>query len=80
VQVAGIPLKSTANLVAEPVAARAGRPRLFYGWAIVGVLAVTSALTMAMGALNFGLFIKPIGSIRFRLLVEDESRNPGAKF
>ena len=58
---AGIPLESTSNLVAEPVAVRAGRPRLFYGWAIVGVLAITSALTMAMGALNFGLFIKPMG-------------------
>ena len=28
---------------------------------IVAVLAVTGALTMAMGALNFGLFIKPMG-------------------
>jgi len=28
---------------------------------IVAVMAVTSALTMAMGALNFGLFIKPMG-------------------
>lgn len=37
------------------------RPRFFYGWVIVAVLAVTGALTMAMGALNFGLFIKPMG-------------------
>lgn len=35
--------------------------RLFYGWVIVIVLAVTGAVTMGMGALNFGLFIKPMG-------------------
>ena len=33
----------------------------FYGWVIVAVMATTGALTMGMGALNFGLFIKPIG-------------------
>ncbi|MGE3912083.1 MAG: MFS transporter [Chloroflexota bacterium] len=38
-----------------------GRPRYFYGWVIVAVLAVTGAITMALGALNFGLFIKPMG-------------------
>lgn len=37
------------------------RPRIFYGWVIVAVMAVTGALTMCMGALNFGLFIKPMG-------------------
>ena len=59
-QVAGVPLEPPANLVAAPLPTGI-RPRLFYGWAIVAVLAVTSALTMAMGALNFGLFIKPMG-------------------
>jgi MFS family permease len=34
---------------------------LFYGWVIVGVMATTAALSMALGGLNFGLFIKPIG-------------------
>ena len=29
--------------------------RLFYGWVIVGVMAATGAVSMAMGALNFGL-------------------------
>jgi len=35
--------------------------RFFYGWVIVGVMAATAALSMALGGLNFGLFIKPIG-------------------
>ncbi len=34
---------------------------LFYGWVIVAVMAVVGAVTMAMGGLNFGLFIKPMG-------------------
>ena len=34
---------------------------MFYGWVIVGVMAATGAVSMAMGALNFGLFIKPMG-------------------
>ena len=35
--------------------------RLFYGWVIVWVMAVSGAMSMAMGSLNFGLFIKPMG-------------------
>ena len=35
--------------------------RFFYGWVIVGVMAASSAGSMAMATLNFGLFIKPIG-------------------
>ncbi|MDP6452808.1 MAG: MFS transporter [SAR202 cluster bacterium] len=35
--------------------------RFFYGWVIVGVMAAAGAVSMAMGALNFGLFIKPMG-------------------
>ena len=35
--------------------------RLFYGWVIVGVMAASGAVSMAMGSLNFGLFIKPMG-------------------
>jgi MFS family permease len=35
--------------------------KLYYGWVIVGVMAATGAVTMAMGSLNFGLFIKPMG-------------------
>ena len=38
------------------------RPRrLYYGWVIVWVMAATGAVSMAMGSLNFGLFIKPMG-------------------
>ena len=37
------------------------RPRIFYGWIIVGVMAASGAISMAMGSLNFGLFIKPMG-------------------
>ena len=33
----------------------------FYGWVIVGVMAASSAGSMAMATLNFGLFIKPMG-------------------
>ena len=36
-------------------------PRFFYGWVIVGVMAASGAVSMAMGSLNFGLFIKPMG-------------------
>ena len=38
-----------------------GSPRFFYGWIIVGVMAATGAVSMGMGSLNFGLFIKPMG-------------------
>ena len=38
-----------------------GRPRYFYGWVIVAVMAITGAVSMGMGSLNFGLFIKPMG-------------------
>ena len=34
--------------------------RLYYGWVIVGVMAAAGALRMALGTLNFGLFIKPM--------------------
>ena len=33
----------------------------YYGWVIVAVMAVTGAVSMGMGSLNFGLFIKPMG-------------------
>jgi MFS family permease len=35
--------------------------KLYYGWIIVGVMAVAGAVSMAMGSLNYGLFIKPMG-------------------
>ena len=38
------------------------RPRLFYGWVIVFVMATAGAVSMAMGSLNFGLFIVPMGN------------------
>ena len=34
---------------------------LYYGWVIVAVMATAGAVSMAMGSLNFGLFIKPMG-------------------
>jgi MFS family permease len=37
------------------------RTPLFYGWVIVAVMAAVGALSMALGSLNFGLFIKPMG-------------------
>jgi hypothetical protein len=37
------------------------RGRLFYGWVIVAVMAAVGALSMALGSLNFGLFVKPMG-------------------
>ncbi|NQW18691.1 MAG: MFS transporter [Chloroflexi bacterium] len=33
----------------------------FYGWKIVGVMGTAAAVSMGMGTLNFGLFIKPMG-------------------
>lgn len=38
-----------------------GERKLFYGWVIVAVMAMTGALSMGMGTLNYGLFIKPMG-------------------
>ena len=38
-----------------------GQGRFFYGWIIVAVMAASGAVSMAMGSLNFGLFIKPMG-------------------
>ena len=38
------------------------RPRFFYGWVIVFVMATAGAVSMAMGSLNFGLFIVPMGN------------------
>ena len=35
--------------------------RFFYGWVIVAVMGAVGALSMALGSLNFGLFIKPMG-------------------
>ena len=35
---------------------------LFYGWIIVGVMAIARSLGLAMGTLNFGLFIVPMGN------------------
>ncbi len=40
---------------------RGQRNRLYYGWVIVIVMACAGAVSMAMGSLNFGLFIKPMG-------------------
>ena len=37
------------------------RPGVFYGWVIVAVMGASGAVSMAMGSLNFGLFIKPMG-------------------
>ncbi len=39
----------------------AGQSSYFYGWVIVAVMAITGAVSMGMGSLNFGLFIKPMG-------------------
>ncbi|MXZ02469.1 MAG: MFS transporter [Chloroflexi bacterium] len=41
--------------------AGSGREPFFYGWVIVAVMAATGAVSMGMGSLNFGLFIKPMG-------------------
>ena len=40
---------------------RGDRPLFFYGWVIVLAMASAGAASMAMGSLNFGLFIKPMG-------------------
>lgn len=38
-----------------------GGGRLYYGWIIAAVMSVAGAVTMAMGTLNLGLFVKPMG-------------------
>ena len=37
------------------------RGKVYYGWVIVAVMAAAGAASMAMGTLNYGLFIKPMG-------------------
>ena len=37
-----------------------GKP-FSYGWTVVAVMATANALAMALGSLNFGLFVKPMG-------------------
>ena len=34
--------------------------RLYYGWVIVTVMAIAGATIMALGTVNFGLFVKPM--------------------
>ena len=38
-----------------------GQSPFYYGWIIVYVMASAGAVSMAMGSLNFGLFVKPMG-------------------
>ena len=38
-----------------------GESPFYYGWIIVYVMASAGAVSMAMGSLNFGLFVKPMG-------------------
>ena len=45
----------------DPQSSSQERPRFFYGWVIVAVMGASGAVSMAMGSLNFGLFIKPMG-------------------
>ena len=37
------------------------RGTVYYGWVIVAVMAAAGAANMALGTLNYGLFIKPMG-------------------
>ena len=46
---------------AEESSSHTGQGRFFYGWIIVAVMGASGAVSMAMGSLNFGLFIKPMG-------------------
>ena len=46
---------------AEEHSSDAEQRRFFYGWIIVAVMGASGAVSMAMGSLNFGLFIKPMG-------------------
>ena len=47
--------------VADPQQDIAESPRFFYGWVIVAIMGASGAVSMAMGSLNFGLYIKPMG-------------------
>jgi MFS family permease len=44
----------------QPAGSKSLGGQFFYGWVIVAVMAVTGGLSMALGSLNFGLFIKPM--------------------
>ena len=36
------------------------QPRFYYGWVIVAVMGVVTAVSLALGGVNFGFFIKPM--------------------
>ena len=36
------------------------RPRFYYGWVIVAVMGLVTAVSLALGGVNFGFFIKPM--------------------
>ncbi len=46
----------------KPAAAVAGvaRPRIFYGWYIVGMAMVTNAMSMGLSAYTLGVFVRPM--------------------
>ncbi|MCE2458819.1 MAG: MFS transporter [Dehalococcoidia bacterium] len=45
----------------DPQSSSEEQPQFFYGWVIVAIMGASGAVSMAMGSLNFGLFIKPMG-------------------
>lgn len=51
----------TARAAEPPSLAGGGPARFFYGWVVVAAMAAAGALSMALGALNFGLFVRPMG-------------------
>ena len=50
---AGVPKSSTA-------AARHRWPPFYYGWVIVASMGVVTSVSLAMGGVNFGFFVKPM--------------------
>ena len=43
------------------ISRRSQKKPLFYGWIMVAVMTAVGSLSMALGTLNFGLFIRPMG-------------------
>jgi MFS family permease len=56
---AGAGQPGSDSLVAVGAATR--QSRFFYGWVVVAVMATVGALSMGLGSLNFGLFVRPMG-------------------
>ena len=57
----GLSARPSHAITSPTDADRAPAKRFYYGWTIVGVVAIANAISMGLAQLNMGLFVKPMG-------------------